>query len=100
MTPMNIKIGDIVRLTVTKVSDYACWGAAGDQVGFVHCVDWSAAKPVPDSKLPKIGDQLRVKVFRLVTESQDALPADVTFGGTIIVHFAGSAAHTEQESKG
>jgi hypothetical protein len=94
---MSVQVGDVVTLAVEKVAGYACWGSVGSQTGFVHCVDWSFEKPVPESKTPKVGDQLKVKVFRLVREPQAELPADVTFGGTITVHFAGSAALLEKE---
>ncbi len=96
---MSVKVGETVTLVVEKIAGYACWGSVGDQTGFVHCVDWSLEKPVPESKTPKIGDHLRVKVFRLVNGPQADLPADVTFGGTVTVHFAASAALVEKENE-
>jgi ribosomal protein S1 len=92
MLIMSVAIGDNITMTVTKVAGYACWGIFEGQTGFVHCVEWSKEKPVPESRVPSVGDQIRVKVFRIVTEPQCNLPADVTFGGTVSVDFAASAA--------
>jgi protein involved in polysaccharide export with SLBB domain len=47
--------------------------------------------------MPKVGDQLRVKVFRVVSEPQQELPADVTFDGAINVDFVASVALLVQE---
>jgi len=96
---MSVKVGDIVTLVVEKVAGYACWGSVDCQTGFVHCVEWSLEKPVPDSKTPKVGDHLRVKVFRLVSEPQADLPADVTFGGTVTGDFVASAVLLEKENE-
>jgi hypothetical protein len=87
---MSVAIGDVINITVTKVSGYACWGTFEGQTGFVHCVEWSREKPVPESRTPRVGGE--VKVFKIVTEPQSQLPADVTFGGTVLVDFAASAA--------
>ena len=89
---MGVATGDIITLSVTRVEGYACWGVFGGQTGFVHCTEWSRQKPVPVSRYPKVGVPLRVQVFRLVTEPQEQLPADVTFGGEVSVDFAASAA--------
>jgi hypothetical protein len=87
---MAVAVGDVVTLTVIEVVGYACWGITEGQVGFVHCYEWSWERPVPQADEPKVGDRLRVKVFRVVRESQEQLPLDVTFGGRIKVDFAAS----------
>ncbi len=87
---MGVAIGDIVTLTIIEVAGYACWGVADGQVGFVHCVEWSREKPVPDDAVPKVGDRLPVKVFHLTNKPQEQLPADVTYDGKFHVDFAGS----------
>jgi ribosomal protein S1 len=92
---MSVAIGDIIAMTVTKVSKYACWGTFKGQTGFVHCVDWSRKRPIPESNCPQVGKEMTVKVFKLVTEQQSQLPTDVTFDGTISVDFAASAAPLE-----
>jgi hypothetical protein len=38
---------------------------------------------------------MKVKVFKIVTEPQSQLPADVTFGGSVTVDFAASVALLE-----
>jgi hypothetical protein len=92
---MSVAIGDTVILTITKVVGYGCWGTFQGQTGFVHCVEWAREKPVPESRVPTVGDQLRVKVFRLVAGPQSQLPPDVTYGGTVSVDFGASAALVE-----
>ncbi len=77
-------------LTVTEVAGYACWGVAGGQVGLVHCYEWSWERPIPEGDSPKTGDQLQVNVFRVVNQTQESLPLDVTFGSRIKVDFAAS----------
>lgn len=89
---MSVAVEDIVTLTITKVEGYACWGSFHGQTGYVHCVEWSRERPVPPSRHPKVGDLLKVKVFHVVNEPRGPLPQDVTFGGTIAVDFAASAA--------
>jgi hypothetical protein len=88
---MSVNVGDIVKLNIIEVAGYACWGISGDQVGFIHCTEWSRKRPIPDEEIPKVGDSLQVRVFRLVDLPQDQLPADVTFDGKFRVDFAGSA---------
>jgi predicted RNA-binding protein with RPS1 domain len=92
---MSVAVGDVITMTVTKVAGYACWGMFKGQTGFVHCVEWSREKPVPDSRVPCVGGQMKVKVFKIVTEPQSQLPADVTFGGSVTVDFAASVALLE-----
>jgi hypothetical protein len=87
---VGVSVGDVIELTVTDVAAYACWGVFGRQVGFVHCYEWSWERPIPEADQPKVGDQLKVKVFRVVNEKQESLPLDVTFGGRIKVDFAAS----------
>ena len=81
-----MKVGDIVHLQVTKVSGYACWGTAEGKTGFLHCVDWSAERPVPERCYPVVGENIKVRVFHLTREGQ--LPLDVSHGGEIHVDFA------------
>ena len=101
-----MKVGDIVELKVTKVSDYACWGTAEGKTGFSHCVDWSAEKPVPESCHPVPGQTVRARVFHLSAEGEK-LPVDVSHDGEMRVDFACSLAlvddtlwrrHNEQRS--
>jgi hypothetical protein len=87
---MSVAVGDVVTITVIDVAGYACWGVVDGQVGFVHCVEWSRERPIPEEAVPKVGDRLRVKVFRVVDVPQEQLPADVTFDGKFHVDFAGS----------
>ena len=87
---MGVSVGDIITLKVTDVAGYACWGVASGQVGFVHCVEWSWEKPVPEHQQPHVGDELLVKVFHLTDGLYDQLPADVTFDGKFKVDFAAS----------
>ncbi len=87
---MGVSVGDIVTLSVTEVAGYACWGVIGDEIGFVHCYEWSWERPIPESDEPRVGDSLAVKVFHLTDQAQSTLPADVTFGGKFKVDFAGS----------
>lgn len=89
---MSVAIGDIITMTVTKVAGYACWGTFEGQTGFVHCVEWSLEKPIPKSRMPGVGSQMKVKVFKIVTEPQSQLPEDVTFDGKVSVDFTASAA--------
>ncbi len=87
---MGVAVGDVVDMTVVEVQGYACWGEADGQIGFVHCVEWSRLRPIPDDATPKVGDKLRVKVFRVIDEPQEELPLDITLGGTFCVDFAAS----------
>src|SRR4051812_3500925 len=87
---MGVSIGDIVTLKVTEIAAYACWGEVNGQVGFVHCVEWSWEKPVPEAQEPHVGTDLLVKVFHLTDRPYDQLPADVTFDGKFKVDFAAS----------
>ena len=87
---MGVAVGDVVELTIIEVAGYACWGEAGGQIGFVHCVEWSRLRPIPDSAVPEVGDKLRVKVFRVIDGPQEQLPLDITFGGKFRVDFAAS----------
>ena len=87
---MGVSVGNVVILKVTDMAPYACWGVANGQVGFVHCVEWSWEKPVPENQVPHVGDELLVKVFHLTDSPYDQLPADVTFDGKFKVDFAAS----------
>lgn len=87
---MGVAVGDIVSLKVTEVTEWACWGVVNDQVGFVHCVEWSWRRPIPGSQEANVGDELFVKVYHLTDCPYDQLPADVTFQGKFNVDFAAS----------
>jgi hypothetical protein len=95
---MGVSVGDNVILRVTDVAAYARWGVVNGQVGFVHCVEWSWEKPVPENQVPQVGDELLVKVFHLTDCPYDQLPADVTFGGRFKVDFAVSVRLLHPES--
>jgi len=92
---MSIAVGDIVDAAVIRVEKYACWVRTGKKTGFSHCVDWSVEKPVPDNS-PKMGEMIRLRVFKIVTEAQSELPLEVTYGGTISVDFAGTQALVDE----
>ena len=79
--------GDNVELTVSFVTDDACWGTSGDAVGFVHHTGWSGQQPIPDSAVPREGQRLRVRVIRVV-RPQEQLPPWTTFGGKYKIDFA------------
>lgn len=87
---MGVVVGDIVELTITKVAGYSCWGTCGGQTGFVHCYEWSRDRPIADADIPIVGGTLMAKVFHLADRPLAELPLDVTFGGSIEVHFAAS----------
>lgn len=87
-----MQIGDTFGMLIGRVEDYACWGTFDGLIGYVHCTEWSRTKPVPADCIPTVGDTIYVQVFRLVTEPQDELPQDVTFGGEMHVDFAASRA--------
>jgi hypothetical protein len=87
---VGIAVGDVVTLAVTEVAGYACWGFVGEQMGFVHCYEWSWERPIPESDQPRVGDSLTVKVFHLIDQAQSTPPPDVTYGGKFKVDFAGS----------
>ncbi len=97
---MNVAVGDIVTLSIIEVSGYACWGRTNGLIGFVHCVDWSRERPVPDEQCPKVGKSLKAKVFHIANDSDKPQPADITFDGKYHVDFAASFAllQTENES--
>lgn len=92
---VSVAVGDIIPFTVIRDGGYAYWGTFEGQTGFMHCVELSRTKPIPPECHPRVGDVLKVQVFRLVTESQAELPADVTHGGEMEVHFAASVALLE-----
>jgi ribosomal protein S1 len=87
---MGVAVGDVVELTVVEVDGYACWGEAGGQTGFVHCSEWSRERPIPADAVPKVGDSLRVKVFRVIDDPREQLPLDMTDCGKFRVDFAAS----------
>ncbi len=88
---VGVALGKVVDLVVTFDGNYAVWGQTPDgDIGVVHCFEWSAERPVPEQSCPKVGDQLRVKVMRVVGRPQETLPADATFGGKIRIDFVGS----------
>jgi hypothetical protein len=87
---MSVEVGDVVTLTIIEVSGYACWGVVDGQIGFVHCVEWSHERPIPDDAGPKVGGSLKVKVFKVVDHTYETPPADVTFDGKFRVDFAAS----------
>jgi ribosomal protein S1 len=87
---MGVSVGEIVTLKVTEVAGYACWGVLDGQIGFVHCVEWSWKKPIPENQEPHVGDEIRVKVIHLTDCPYDQLLADVTFEGKFKVDFAAS----------
>jgi hypothetical protein len=60
---MSISVGDVVTLKIIEVSGYAYWGEAKGKLGFVHCVEWIREKPIPEEKVPKVGQELKAKVF-------------------------------------
>ena len=87
---MGASVGDVIALTVSEIAGCACRRVAGGPVGFVHCDAWSWERPIPAADPPNIGDQLQVKAFRVVNQTQESLALDVTFGGRIKVDFAAS----------
>ena len=87
---MSISVGDVVTLKIIEVSGYACWGEAKGKLGFVHCVEWSREKPVPEEKVPKVGQELKAKVFHIASSSDEQQPADVTLDGKYHIDFAAS----------
>ena len=88
---MGVAIGDEVTLTVTQVAGYACWGVFSGQTGFVHCIEWSWDRPIPDCDVPVVGESLRVRVFHLTNRPQNELPLDVTHDGEMQVDFGASS---------
>jgi hypothetical protein len=94
---MGVAVGDVVELTVKEVAGYACWGEAGGQVGFVHCVEWSRERPIPHDAIPKVGERLQVKVFRVIDGPQEQLPLDITNCGKFRVDFAASVTLLQHE---
>lgn len=86
---MSVAKGDILELLITFVTDDACWGTAGNLIGFVHHRAWSRERPIPESAVPVEGQKLTVKVIHVVQDGED-LPAWSTFGGKFKIDFAAS----------
>ena len=94
---MNIKIGDVVTLKILEVLPYACWSEFKGQIAFTHCTDWSVQRPIPDIFCPKVGQEIRAKVFYLTNISDKPLRPDVSLDGKYQVSFAASFALLENE---
>lgn len=89
---MSVVVGEVIEIVVTLDGNYAVWGQTQNgQVGVVHCFQWSGEHPIPDELCAKVGDRLRVKVMRIITQPQGELPSDATFDGRIRIDFVGSA---------
>jgi hypothetical protein len=95
---MSISVGDVVDFEVFKMALYACWGKSDGKTGFSHYVDWSVEKPVPLSLIPKVGEVIKLRVFKIVTEPQEDLPLDVTHGRTIRIDFAGARSIVDDDN--
>lgn len=89
---MGAAVGDIVFIKIIEVLPYACWGEVNGQISFTHCVDWSNERPVPENSYPKVGQEIRAKVFYIASASDELQRADVSLDGKYHVDFAASFA--------
>lgn len=87
---MKISVGDEILIEIVEVMEYGCWGKISEYIGFVHCVEWSVEKPIPNDSVPKVGELLKVKIFHIADWSNEIPPADVTCDSKYHVDFAGS----------
>ena len=95
----RLAVGDIVNVKIIEVLPYACWGIFNDKICFTHVKDWSNERPVPDHKVPTVGEVMKAKVFHIANEDDPPQPADVTLDGQYHVDFAVSFALLETDER-
>jgi len=83
---MEIASGQKIELRITFIAGYACWGLYDNFVGFVPCEAWSDERPIPDSAIPRTGQQLPVRIVKVLTLN-DEIPEWATFGGKFKTSF-------------
>ena len=73
---------------IFKEMGYAVWGRTDDLVGFIHCYEFADEFPIPEDRIPHVGDVVRARVVHVsnlpITEER----LDVTAGGTVAVDFS------------
>ena len=94
---MSIEIGEIVSIKIIEVLPYACWGEVNGQISFTHVGDWSNERPVPENCCPKVGQEMKAKVFYIATASDEPQRPDVSLDGKYKVDFAASFALLQPE---
>jgi hypothetical protein len=82
---MSLSVDDVVSLKVFRVEAYGLWGTFGDQVGSVHCSDFTNDPPIDESRIPGIGEIVPVRVFHVAPRTE----VEYAFG-KLVCDFAAS----------
>ncbi|MAG94992.1 MAG: hypothetical protein CMJ48_14795 [Planctomycetaceae bacterium] len=90
---MDVTVGDVVEMCIFKEMDYAVWGHTQGLIGFVHLFEFADERPIPEDRVPHVGDVVRARVIHVADSMAVELPRDVSCSGTISVDFGATLRH-------